>query len=235
MTKPINTRNTHCQKPLKPLDIPLSSSDISRKKLRLFIYNTINQLQKLTNLFVWLIFYSVQPDQHLIKMTDTVEVAKARRILVAVDEGEESMYALSWALTNLISPKDTILLVHAKIPRVLHTTLDGTGYLFSSDIIATMENYQNDVAQSVIEKARRLCKDLYDAKVETRVENGYPRDVICEVAVKLGVDVLVMGTHGYGMIKRAFLGSVSNHCAQKVKCPVLIVKKPKSAPATASS
>ena len=27
---------------------------------------------------------------------------------------------------------------------------------------------------------------------------------------------------------RAFLGSVSNHCAQNVKCPVLIVKRPKS-------
>lgn len=26
---------------------------------------------------------------------------------------------------------------------------------------------------------------------------------------------------------RAFLGSVSNHCAQNVTCPVLIVKKPK--------
>jgi len=30
------------------------------------------------------------------------------------------------------------------------------------------------------------------------------------------------------MACRAFLGSVSNHCAQNVKCPVLIVKKPKS-------
>lgn len=28
---------------------------------------------------------------------------------------------------------------------------------------------------------------------------------------------------------RAFLGSVSNHCAQNIKCPVLIVKRPKNA------
>uniref|UniRef100_A0A2P2NSF4 UspA domain-containing protein n=1 Tax=Rhizophora mucronata TaxID=61149 RepID=A0A2P2NSF4_RHIMU len=44
---------------------------------------------------------------------------------------------------------------------------------------------------------------------------------------KLCVDLLVMGSHGYGPIRRTFLGSVSNHCAQHVKCPVLIVKRPK--------
>ena len=35
-----------------------------------------------------------------------------------------------------------------------------------------------------------------------RVENGDPRDVICEVAEKINADVLVMGSHGYGLIKR---------------------------------
>ncbi|KAK4402133.1 hypothetical protein Sango_0954000 [Sesamum angolense] len=64
--------------------------------------------------------------------------------------------------------------------------------------------------------------------VEMVVEYGDPRDVICEVAEKLKVDFLVMGSHGYGLIKRAFIGSVSNHCARNVKCPVLVVKKPKS-------
>lgn len=39
-------------------------------------------------------------------------------------------------------------------------------------------------------------------KVETMVENGDPRDVICEVAERLKVDFLVLGSHGYGLIKR---------------------------------
>ncbi|KAJ0018505.1 hypothetical protein Pint_09513 [Pistacia integerrima] len=33
-----------------------------------------------------------------------------------------------------------------------------------------------------------------------------------------------MGSHGYGFIKRALLGSVSDYCAKHVKCPVVIVK-----------
>nr|ACU18484.1 unknown [Glycine max] len=96
---------------------------------------------------------------------------------------------------------------------------------FASDITATMERYSQQVADCVLEKAMKLCKNIEN--VETRVENGDPRDVICQMVQKLGADVLVMGSHGYGLIKRAFLGSVSNHCAQNVKCPVLIVKKPK--------
>ncbi|KAK6242971.1 hypothetical protein QUC31_009380 [Theobroma cacao] len=164
-------------------------------------------------------------------------VPKERKILVAVDEGEESMYALSWCLKNVISQnsKDTLILLYAKPPRAVYSALDGTGsrshlqgYLFSADILATMEKYSNDVAACVIEKAKRMCREQADeVQVEVRVESGDPRDVICQVAEKINADVLVMGSHGYGLIKRAFLGSVSNHCAQNVKCPVLIVKKPK--------
>ena len=43
---------------------------------------------------------------------------------------------------------------------------------------------------------------LEKVKVETRIEHGDPRDVICQMTAKLGADVLVMGSHGYGLIKR---------------------------------
>ncbi|RVW39179.1 universal stress protein PHOS32 isoform X1 [Vitis vinifera] len=160
--------------------------------------------------------------------------SKGRKILVAVDEGEESMYALSWCLGNITiqNSKDTIVLLYAKPPLAVYSGLDGTAgmgvHLFSSNIMLTMESYRNEVAQGVMQKAKNLCWQHGDIKVETMIENGDARDVICGAAEKLGVDMVVMGSHGYGLIKRAFLGSVSNHCAQNVKCPVLIVKRPKS-------
>lgn len=57
------------------------------------------------------------------------QVAKDRKILVAVDEGEESMYALSWCLKNVISQnsKDTLILLYVKPPRAVYSALDGTG------------------------------------------------------------------------------------------------------------
>ncbi|XP_031388535.1 universal stress protein A-like protein isoform X2 [Punica granatum] len=162
------------------------------------------------------------------------ENKEERRIVVAVDESEESMYALTWCLKNLVSSNfnDTLFLVYANNPPPVYTAVDGSGYLFSSDIIATMERYGGEVAESVMEKAKKICRDLGGGdddqiKVETRVERGDARDVICKMVERLNADILVMGSHGYGLIKRAFLGSVSNHCAQNVKSPVMIVKKPK--------
>lgn len=35
----------------------------------------------------------------------------------------------------------------------------GTGYLFSQDIVDTMERYGNEVAESVIRKAKKLCQE----------------------------------------------------------------------------
>ncbi|XP_057963353.1 uncharacterized protein LOC131154543 [Malania oleifera] len=159
---------------------------------------------------------------------------RERKILVAVDESEESMYALSWCLKNIVSQnsEDTLVLLYAKPPPTVYGGLDGTGYLFSSDILATVERYGREAAEAVMEKAKKQCAELHDVKVETRVETGDARDVICQVAERLAVDILVLGSHGYGLIKRALLGSVSNHCAQNVKCPVLIVKKPKPAAAS---
>ena len=55
--------------------------------------------------------------------------AKELKILVAVDEGEESVHALSWCLKNVIgeNSKDTLVLLYVKPPRAVFTALDGTG------------------------------------------------------------------------------------------------------------
>ena len=61
------------------------------------------------------------------RMADAVE--KERRILVAVDEGEESTHALSWCLKNVVSEnsKDTLSLLYVKPVRVVYPAPDGTG------------------------------------------------------------------------------------------------------------
>lgn len=90
-----------------------------------------------------------------------IATTNARRIIVAVDQSEESMYALEWCLKNVVvqNSNSTLFLVYAKSPRAVYTTLDGTGYLFSADIIATMDKHSNDVANRVIEKAKKVCRE----------------------------------------------------------------------------
>nr|XP_025662402.1 uncharacterized protein LOC112758051 isoform X2 [Arachis hypogaea] len=141
------------------------------------------------------------------------EAENERRVLVAVDEGDESMYALSWCLNNLVfqNSKNTLILLYVNPPRggympfetaaALDDPETHPANLYSPEITAAMERYSQEVADCVLAKAKKLCKDLQHVKVETRVEDGDPRDVICEMAEKLGAHVLVMGSHGYGLIK----------------------------------
>lgn len=165
-------------------------------------------------------------------MTDAAAMEE-RRIVVAVDQSEESIYALRWCLGNLIhstgegdAVRNTLILLYARPPPPAFSLLDGAGYVFSDEVIASIEKYGKDLADSVMEKAQNICKDYRNIKVEAKVAVGDARDVICEMVQKLGADLLVIGSHGYGLIKRALLGSVSDHCARNAKCPVLIVKRP---------
>ncbi|KAL5231565.1 hypothetical protein ABZP36_030341 [Zizania latifolia] len=158
-----------------------------------------------------------------------------RRVVVAVDESEESMHALSWCLSNVVSaaakapaaPPPAVVLVHARPPRPLYyPVLDGAGYVLTQEVMDTMDRYMAAAADTVVAKARDICTAFPNVKVETFVEKGDPREVICGAAEKSGADMLVMGSHGYGFLQRALLGSVSNHCVQNCKCPVVVVKRP---------
>jgi nucleotide-binding universal stress UspA family protein len=50
---------------------------------------------------------------------------------------------------------------------------------------------------------------------------------LCAAAVDEGVDVLVVGTHGHGVLADALLGSTSNHVVHHSARPVLVVPSPK--------
>ncbi|WVZ57034.1 hypothetical protein U9M48_007478 [Paspalum notatum var. saurae] len=165
--------------------------------------------------------------------------APPRRVVVAVDESEESMHALSWCLSNVVAssaaatkaPPPAVVLVHARSPRPFYyyPTIDGagTGYVMTQQVMECMEKYTASAADTVVARAKNICTAAFPTvRVETCVEMGDPRDVICGAAEKAGADMLVMGSHGYGLLQRALMGSVSNHCVQNCKCPVVVVKRP---------
>ncbi|XP_074311710.1 universal stress protein A-like protein [Silene latifolia] len=169
-------------------------------------------------------------------MADAREAGKVRKIMVAMDESEESMFALSWCLKNIIvthpSSEYQLVILHAKRPVLVYHGFDTSALLFSHDALSSLDRRDTDMAHWLLQKAEKLCKE-YEVKMERRIEDGDPRDVICEMVNVIMPDLLVMGSHGYGLISRAIMGSVSNHCVQHASCPVLVVKMPTSSDASA--
>jgi nucleotide-binding universal stress UspA family protein len=61
---------------------------------------------------------------------------------------------------------------------------------------------------------------------ERRVVHGDPAIEICRVAEEGRFDLVVIGSHGSGFLKRVLLGSVSHHVLHHhASCPVLVVRE----------
>jgi nucleotide-binding universal stress UspA family protein len=83
---------------------------------------------------------------------------------------------------------------------------------------------------------QRLRKHAPDA-ASANVVFGYAAKSIVQHASQLGVDLVVMGSHGRTGIAHILLGSVAEAVVRTAPCPVLTVRDPVKAPervATAS-
>jgi nucleotide-binding universal stress UspA family protein len=80
---------------------------------------------------------------------------------------------------------------------------------------------EDEAKKLVLETAARA----EEAGVETRtlVLRGIPVEEICLAADTYKPRFLVVGSHGWGVVKRAVFGSVSTGVLHHAKCPVLVV------------
>ncbi len=91
-------------------------------------------------------------------------------------------------------------------------------------------------AEEYLTAARENLAQLRPAKdgiaVDRRIVEGDPAAEIVRAAAQEGVDLIVLGSHGQGALRRLLLGSVAEQVLRQAPCSVLIVKTP--APQTAS-
>ncbi|XP_050364296.1 universal stress protein PHOS34 [Argentina anserina] len=157
-------------------------------------------------------------------------MAEKQVMIVAADESEHSFYALQWTLEHFFTPFGSnlpfkLVVVHAKPVASSVVSLAGPG---AAEVLPIVDADLKKQASRVVEKAKEFCasKSIQDVGIE--VIEGDARNVLCEAVERHHASVLVVGSHGYGAIKRVVLGSVSDYCAHHAHCSVMIVKKPKA-------
>ena len=79
-----------------------------------------------------------------------------------------------------------------------------------------------DEAQKVVAEAAARAEEA-GVEARTIVRRGLPVDEICVAAEKFDAQFLVLGSHGWGALKRAIFGSVSTGVLHHARCPVLVV------------
>jgi nucleotide-binding universal stress UspA family protein len=85
--------------------------------------------------------------------------------------------------------------------------------------------------ENALEVLRAAVDEARAAGVEATSEllEGIAIDEICTAAEKAEADLIVIGAHGRGRVKRLVLGSVSTGVVHKAHCPVLVVREARDA------
>lgn len=87
------------------------------------------------------------------------------------------------------------------------------------------------------DRAQRQADEAVAAALETRRASGQPVPVVSTqvvegapgtalVAASRGARMLVLGSHGHGLLHQAVVGSVSRYCIRHATCPIVVVPVP---------
>jgi nucleotide-binding universal stress UspA family protein len=88
---------------------------------------------------------------------------------------------------------------------------------------AAVHDYQREEAEKVLAPIERFLK-RHDIPFRTSWVVGSPSEEIVRAAKRDKANLIVMGTHGHGLLGRALMGSVAQKVVAECETPVLLVK-----------
>lgn len=139
------------------------------------------------------------------------------KILFAADGSKYTKKALAFLTTheNLAGPEDEVVVLNVQAPMPPRVkTMVGA---------AVVNDYHRDEAQKVLDPIGRFLK-RHDVPFKTSWLVGSPVQEILRAAKREKAHMIVMGTHGHGLLSRALLGSVAQRVLADCDIPVLLVQ-----------
>lgn len=138
------------------------------------------------------------------------------KILLAIDGSEQSESAVDEITRRCFPPDSDVRIISvveepaAYFPGAFPG--DGVNMNFSVEI----EKAARERARVAVEKAAaklRSDEKVRGFNLSTKVISGSPKQSILDEAEAFGADLIVVGSHGHGMVGRFLLGSVSQAVA----------------------
>ncbi len=141
------------------------------------------------------------------------------KILIATDGSEHAQRALRYAEESALKWNSELLIVSV-VPLISPLLVPGPGFNLGK-YMSELENVYQNV---LIEAEEHVKRESPEIKTSTQLGKGRPAEIIIEIAEKENVDLIVMGSRGYGSITGWILGSTSRHVVEHCTKPILIIK-----------
>jgi len=149
----------------------------------------------------------------------------AARILVATDGSQHAIAAARFAAA-LLNPEvvTQITVVAVKRPFYLEP-LGGPGLIapLPQSVYDELERAADEVARQAVAATMEALGPLA-GRARTVIREGRAADEIVKLAADEAVDLIVIGSRGWGQARAVLLGSVSEQVLHSARCPVLIAR-----------
>ena len=136
-----------------------------------------------------------------------------KKILVPVDGSESSQHAFGKAVELAVALKSKLVFLY-----VANVNQVAVNSCLSTELLEAV----NKAGDVVLTHAEENTPE--GVETERILETGSPAPTIVDVAEDKGVDLVVMGSRGLGLVKGVLLGSVSQYVVENAKCAVMVVK-----------
>ena len=143
---------------------------------------------------------------------------RLKTLLVPVDFSSFSDKALDYAVAFAEQFGAAIVLLHVVEPMVYpenYMTIPTVTDDINSSLIEAAD-------RKLLEKRQRIQGRQVAVRVLTRL--GRPYMEIADAARELGVDLIILATHGHTGLKHVLLGSTAERVVRHAHCPVYVVR-----------
>jgi len=163
-------------------------------------------------------------------------IPEIKKILFATDLSENARFAFGYAasLANRYGAQIVILHVVEEISQQMHLQIED---LLGMEKWQELQRTRNkEVVEILVRKIEAFCVDTAAADEscpfrvkDVKVRNGHPVEEIIAESIASDYDVIVMGTHGHGILAGAMMGSTAMRVVRRSHVPVLVIRLPKTA------
>lgn len=149
-----------------------------------------------------------------------------QKVMVTTDFSDLGNGAIPHAYSLLADREGTVILCHIleppALPNPLYAHYSPGGAFSPEDRERLRQGLLQALEQLVPSEVRKSGRVVTEVRV---VEIQAPvAEAICQEAKVLGVDIIVMASHGHSGLARVFLGSVAERVLRLADRPILIVR-----------
>ena len=152
-------------------------------------------------------------------------IPEIKRIMYTTDLSQNSAYALRYAINSANKHDAGIIILHVVEEMAPFFDEERLKVISESKIAEAMDRIRKRI-KIFCDRELKDDPESTDRVVSIEVCQGYPPEEILRKADELNCDVIVMGTHGKGIIRHSFLGSAAQKVLRRVRKPVFIIPLP---------